>query len=251
MRHTPHDTVSTQAHWSGQTVLIAGAGSGMGAALAHALAQRGARLVLMGRRLEKLHATADPLGAAVVGTHALDIADGQALRAAVANYPTFDHLVSTVADLSFKPWQEQSDDDIERVMRGKFWGAVQLGRLLPTHVKTEGSLLLFTGVAAYRPAVGLGMVAAPNLMLQSVAETLALEHRPRRVNAISPGVVDSGTWSHLSTNDRQALFDSVASGLPVGRVGQVQDLVHAAIAVLENQFINGTVVHVDGGARLV
>jgi NAD(P)-dependent dehydrogenase (short-subunit alcohol dehydrogenase family) len=136
-------------------------------------------------------------------------------------------------------------------MRGKFWGAVQLGRLLQQHLRPEGSLLLFTGVAAYRPAAGLGMVAAPNLMLQSMVETLTLEHRPRRVNAISPGVVDSGTWSHLTPEARQALFDDVARSLPVGRVGQVQDLVHAALAVMENGFISGTVVHVDGGARLV
>jgi NAD(P)-dependent dehydrogenase (short-subunit alcohol dehydrogenase family) len=53
----------------------------------------------------------------------------------------------------------------------------------------------------------------------------------------------------MSEDDRASFFKQIAAGLPVGRVGEVEDEAHAALAVLENGFINGTVVNVDGGAR--
>lgn len=74
--------------------------------------------------------------------------------------------------------------------------------------------------------------------------------KPKRFNVISPGVVDSATWDMLNDEDKAALFNDVAQSLPVGRVGQTKDLSHAALAILENGFINGTVVNVDGGGRI-
>lgn len=80
--------------------------------------------------------------------------------------------------------------------------------------------------------------------------TLALEIKPIRVNVVSPGVVDTPTWDFLSREDRQGLLESVAGSLPVGRVGQADDLADAALSLMGNGFINGTVLHVDGGGRI-
>ena len=79
---------------------------------------------------------------------------------------------------------------------------------------------------------------------------LALEVKPLRVNVISPGVVDTPTWSFLSEDDRAGLFDQVSSGLPVGRVGHADELATAVLSVVGNPFINATVLHVDGGGRI-
>ncbi|QTD31729.1 SDR family oxidoreductase [Pseudomonas fluorescens] len=105
-------------------------------------------------------------------------------------------------------------------------------------------------MAAYRPAPGASIVAALNAALEGFAMTLALEIKPVRVNVVSPGVVDTPTWNFLSNEDRQGLFNNVAASLPVGRGGQADDLADAALSLMSNGFINGTVLRVDGGGRI-
>lgn len=118
--------------------------------------------------------------------------------------------------------------------------ATQVGRLVT----------IFSGAGAYRPSNGASIVGAVNLSLESLAQSLALELKPRRVNVISPRLVDSPTWDGMIEPDRQSMFTETATALPVGRVGNVDDLAHAALAILENGFVNGTVLHVDGGTRI-
>jgi len=84
----------------------------------------------------------------------------------------------------------------------------------------------------------------------SDAPSEALEIKPIRVNVVSPGVVDTPTRDFLSREDHQGLLESVAGSLPVGRVGQADDLADAALSMMGNGFIKGTVLHVDGGGRI-
>ena len=125
-----------------------------------------------------------------------------------------------------------------------------MARAAVTQLKADGSLLFFSGAAAYKASIGTSIVGAVNLLLESLAQSLALELKPRRVNVISPGLVDSPTWAGMSESDRAALYDATTAALPVGRIGQVDDLAHAALAILENGFVTGSVMHVDGGARI-
>jgi NAD(P)-dependent dehydrogenase (short-subunit alcohol dehydrogenase family) len=127
---------------------------------------------------------------------------------------------------------------------------VNLARAAVTQLKSDGSLLFFSGAAAYRPSIGASIVGAVNLLLESLAQSLALELKPRRVNVISSGLVDSPTWDGMIETDRQSMFTETATVLPVGRVGNVDDLAHAALAILENEFVNGTVMYVYGGTRI-
>jgi NAD(P)-dependent dehydrogenase (short-subunit alcohol dehydrogenase family) len=92
---------------------------------------------------------------------------------------------------------------------------------------------IFFGAAAYRPSIGALIVGAVNLLLESLAQSLALELKPHRVNVISSGLVDSPTWDSMTAPDRQSMFTETAAALPVGGVGNVDDLAHAALAILE------------------
>jgi len=76
---------------------------------------------------------------------------------------------------------------------------------------------------------------------------LALELKPVRVNTISPGMIDTPLWSKLEADAKRAMFDRVGSNLPVGRVGQPEDIANAAIFLMTTGFATGTVVRVDGG----
>lgn len=235
---------------NGKKIFIAGGGSGMGAALARMAAARGAKVALAGRTQSKLDAVAAALGSSLLATYALDLGDTDAVQQALSEHGPYDHIVTTAAQLAFKPFPELTDADIQAMLASKFWGPVNLARAAVTQLKLDGSLLFFSGAAAYRPSIGASMVGAVNLLLDNLAQSLALELKPRRVNVVSPGLVDSPTWAGMSQADRQGLFGATASALPVGRIGQVDDLAHAALALLENGFITATVLHVDGGARI-
>lgn len=108
-----------------------------------------------------------------------------------------------------------------------------------------------SGIAAYRPAPGGAVVAAVNGALESLTYALALELAPLRVNAVSPGwVADTTFWNDAGEEGAERL-QSMAERLPVGRAGEPADIAEAFLSVLRNDFMTGTVVHVDGGHRLV
>lgn len=76
-----------------------------------------------------------------------------------------------------------------------------------------------------------------------------MELAPLRVNAVSPGIIDSGAWDGLGEAEEDFL-QSVAQRNPARRVGQLEDLVQACLLALTNPFPTGTTLHVDGGGRL-
>jgi NAD(P)-dependent dehydrogenase (short-subunit alcohol dehydrogenase family) len=114
-----------------------------------------------------------------------------------------------------------------------------------------GSIVFTSGIAAYRPGPKGAMVAALNGALGSLAAALAVELAPLRVNAISPGWVDTPIWESVAGDAANDTLAAMARRLPVGRIGRTADIAAAIIALLRNGFITGTVLHADGGHRLV
>jgi NAD(P)-dependent dehydrogenase (short-subunit alcohol dehydrogenase family) len=87
--------------------------------------------------------------------------------------------------------------------------------------------------------------------LESAVGPLAAELAPRRVNAVSPGVVDTPWWhAHMPEEARQGFFAQTAQTLPLGRVGRAEDIAHVVTALAQAKFVTGVVVPADGGAHL-
>jgi NAD(P)-dependent dehydrogenase (short-subunit alcohol dehydrogenase family) len=83
-----------------------------------------------------------------------------------------------------------------------------------------------------------------------MAHTLAKELAPLRVNAISPGLVDTPAYDWMREEEKHAFFEQMSRNLPVGRVGQPMEIAEAVVFLIANGFVTGTVLDVDGGARL-
>ena len=79
---------------------------------------------------------------------------------------------------------------------------------------------------------------------------LAVELAPIRVNAVSPGVIDTPWWDAMPQAAKQQFMEHAAESLPVGRVGRPEDVAEAIVMLANNGFITGTVVEVDGGGHL-
>jgi NAD(P)-dependent dehydrogenase (short-subunit alcohol dehydrogenase family) len=99
-------------------------------------------------------------------------------------------------------------------------------------------------------AVGTMGVAITNGSAEVLARSLALELAPIRVNAISPGVIDTGAWDAFGEQGKAEYFARITSTNPAGRIGTVQDITAGVIFALTNTFLTGTTLHIDGGEPL-
>lgn len=229
-------------------IVIAGGSSGIGLALASKAVAAGGRVHLIGRSAEKLATAKADLGDNVT-THRADIGVEAEVAAVARAIPHVDHLVTTAADLTFKPFLQTTDSEIQSMLGSKFWGPVYLVRHLAPGMAKDGSITFHSGLAAYKATAGGSIVAAVNGSLDGLARTLALELAPIRVNVISPGVVDSGTWDFLPADARDTTLAAIGASLPTGRVGRAEELADAALFMMGNGFTTGTVLQIDGGAN--
>lgn len=115
----------------------------------------------------------------------------------------------------------------------------------------DGSFVLFSGASARKPIAGMLAVGATNGAVDVVARTLAVELAPIRVNAISPGTVDTGAYDALGDQRKAKLFAAREAGNPARRIGQPSDVADAVVFALTNTFVTGASLGVDGGEPLV
>jgi NAD(P)-dependent dehydrogenase (short-subunit alcohol dehydrogenase family) len=228
----------------GRRVLVLGTG-GVGADIAAIVGEAGGTPVVAGRDAGRAAQTAAPLGAPSV---TMDLEDEGSVVAALAEAGPLDHVVSTASAAANGPVTELDLSAVDRAVRAKLGGAILLAKHAAPRLPEHGSLTFFSGFVAWRPGAGQAVMAMTNGGLAHLGAALAVELAPRRVNVISPGVVDSGLWDGLG-EDRDAFFARTAATTPARRVGRPRDVAQAVLLAMTNSFITGSVLHVDGGVR--
>lgn len=224
--------VTQDVNLTDKKVLIIGGASGIAARLKSDLVAAGADVVLVGRN----------------STPAVDLTDEDSIRRLAEELGEVDHIVSVSAAHANGPVTELDMDAVHTALDVKVVGPIMVAKHFAGRIRPGGSILLFSGVAGWRPSPGLVVMATGNVAVAALAEALAVELAPIRVNALSPGIIDSGSWDGP---DKESFFAQVAAANPSRSIGHPSDVSAAVLTVLANPFINGTTLHVDGGARLV
>ncbi|NKK72598.1 SDR family oxidoreductase [Rhizobium leguminosarum bv. viciae] len=235
-------------------IIIVGGSSGMGLALARRLLAEGAAVAIAGRGEDKLAAARRDLGDhPKLKTYAVDISREDEVAALFGSSGTVDHIVSTAADIvgAYQLLPSIELAAAQRVVESKFYGPLLLAKYGANHLPPSGSITYTSGVAAYRPAARGSVVAAVNAALEGLVRALAVELAPIRINAVSPGWVDTPIWSFVAGDAKQATLEAMAQRLPAGRVGRPDDIADAIRFLIGNGFTTGTILHVEGGHRLV
>lgn len=238
----------------GAEILVVGGSSGMGLALARRLLAEGAGVTIAGRSANKLDEARRSLGNhARLKTAALDLTREDDIARFFDNYGPLDHIVSTAADIegAYQLLPDLKISAAQRVVESKFFGPLLLAKYGAPNLPPSGSIVYTSGVAAYRPAARGSVVAAVNAALEGLVRALAVELAPLRINAVSPGWVETPIWKFVAGDARQATLDAMAKRLPAGRVGRPEDIADAICFLIGNGFTTGTVLHVEGGHRLV
>lgn len=233
--------------------MIIGGGSGMGLALARAMLADGMDVTIVGRSADRLAAARAELQRNAQGnlsTVPADIGREADVAALFAQVGQVGHVAVTAADATgaYGRTTDVATATARAVVEAKVLGAWLVGKHASGRV-TE-SITYTSGINAYRPNGANTIMAAANGALASLASGLAIELAPVRVNVIAPGWVDTPIWDQVGM-DKQAAFVELAERLPARRIGTPDDIAQAFMSVMRNGFVTGTVLHVDGGHRLV
>ena len=231
-------------------VLIVGGTSGIGLAVAHAVAARGATPIVASRRQSSVDAALDKLPTGAVGA-AVDVSDPGSIGSLIRGNEPIDHLVYTAGEpLELIPLAELTSDVARRFFQTRYLGALAVVRSAAPLLHAGASITLTSGTAAERPGVGWALGASICGAMNALTKALAVELAPIRVNAVAPGVVRSPLWSGMPEADRESMYRDLARTLPLGRVGEVEDVALAYVYAMEQAHGTGTVVTVDGGTVL-
>jgi NAD(P)-dependent dehydrogenase (short-subunit alcohol dehydrogenase family) len=241
--------MTTTAGLKGKQVVIVAGGSGIGRQLAQDAVDQGALVTITGRSANAVQAVADSIEGSVA-TAVVDLGNEESIAALATELTRRDvvveHLISLANAPVKGPVEKLEREAITRAFDAKVIGAL----LLVKHLRPVGSVTLFSGIVGWRPRPGTVVTATTNGAVAFLAQALAVELAPVRVNAVSPGIVDSGAWDGMGA-DRDTMFAGVAAKNPARRIGSPQDISQAVLSAITNPFMTGTVLHLDGGARLV
>jgi len=227
----------------GKKVVVVGGSSGIGLSTAEMAKREGADVIIASRNVARLDAVAERLNAIAIPA---DVTSDDSVAKLFRSCGPVDHVVVTAAQLRTGPFKTVSMDDVRSTMESKLWGAWRIAK--SAEIRPGGSLTLVSGYLSIRPRPNSAIISVANGALESLARALALELAPVRVNAVSPGIIDTPIRAAMPEAARRDMLAKTAASLPVGRVGVGEDIALQILCFMTNGFATGSIVYIDGEA---
>jgi NAD(P)-dependent dehydrogenase (short-subunit alcohol dehydrogenase family) len=243
----------------GKTALVTGGASGIGLAAAKLFAANGAQVIITARTQRALDAAVAEIGDGAIAIQG-DVSDlahhvhvAQDIR---RRFGQLDIYFANAGVIVIKPSSEVGIDEFDAQfainVRGVFFGVQKVVPLL----RHGGSIILTSSIASNKVLEGHAVYAGSKAAIEAFARSWALEfkHRGIRVNVLSPGPVDTPIISKMGVpeNERPSFDATLAKAIPLGRLGQPEELGRAALFLASDasSFVTGVTLRVDGGISL-
>lgn len=232
---------------SSSRIVLLGATSGLGLATARMAAEAGATVFIASRRPASVEHALNQLPAGVVG-QAVDAGSSDEVAAFFDDIGHFDHFAYTAAEnFAGFPLADYTVESAQQFFALRLFHALDAVRLAVPHLTSDGSITLMSGTAAFKGGTGWTLGTAVSGAVVSVARSLAVELAPLRVNVVAPGVIRTPLWSQMNETEREDMYADLAATLPLGRVGEPEDVAKAFLSLMDQDYLTGTVSVVDGG----
>lgn len=240
----------------GKTILVTGASSGIGRAIAIECSKMGARVVLNGRSEERLAETLaamDPREHIVI---AADLVSDEAIAGMVAEIPVVDGAVLCAGVAVTLPVQFSDRKNMDKIFNVNFFSTAELMRMLYKKKKIAkgGSLVLLDSIGGVTTfTYGSAIYGATKGALNSFAKTCAREFAARkiRVNCLCPGMIETPLIGDFILTEEERRADE--NLYPLGRYGQPEEVAYSAVYLLSDAsvWVTGTNMIIDGGLSIV
>lgn len=239
---------------TGNTILITGASSGIGAATARLCYQQGATLVLTGRNKNALENLQKELSGVTILPE-IDLTNTAHLEQLVANVPELDGVflcAGIVKPFPIKFIQEKQYNEVFDVNLKS--NVLLVAKLFKKKKISKGaSLVLMSSVSASFPYVGGALYTSSKAAMESFSRSIALEYAPQRIrcNVVSPGLVKTRIFEETIQASSEEQLKIYEASYPLG-FGEPEDVAHAVCFLLSNasKWITGENIRLDGGLTL-
>ena len=240
-----------------QVVLVAGASRGIGRALAEGFAERDARVVIAGREADTLATTAKEIskGGHPVSFEICDVAKpediAKLVRNVVGKFGHIDTLVSVAGVNKRMKAEDYAIDEYDWIVNINLRGAFVLAQAVGRHMieRKSGTIINVDSLNTYAPLAGVTPYAISKAGVLMMTRSLANEWGKHgiRVNSIAPGFFPTALSKKMW--EQEKMTNWAKTNTPLGRLGEVKELVGAAIYLASpaSAFVTGQTIRVDGG----
>ncbi|MDO7836344.1 SDR family oxidoreductase [Sphingobium sp. HBC34] len=230
---------------TGKRIVVVGGTSGIGLATAHAASAAGAQVTVIGRDPARLSQLAkDNPGWRVA---CADITDADAIETIFADEARIDHLFISAGTIIIEP-ATGAMDRLRAPFEERVFGLLHVVRAAMPRFAPDGSFTATTGDLVQRPHPMLAAVAAAAAAVETLCKTFVQEFAPIRFNVVSPGAVDTPLMAGLLGEEgRQAMLADQATKVPIRRIGSADEIAALVLSIMQNGYLNGAVIPIDGG----
>ncbi|WP_043717043.1 SDR family oxidoreductase [Kutzneria sp. 744] len=215
-----------------RTVLVIGRSSGIAHAVVEVATKAGATVVVAGR-------------------DEVDVTDEASIAALAARLGHVDHVVSTASARARGTVETLTREAVLASFGVKAIAPIFLARHFAPLMPADGSFVFLSGASARKVMPGMLAVGGTNAALDAIVRGLAVELAPIRVNAVSPGTIDTGAYDALGPEAKATLFATRSATNPARRIGAPEDIARAVLFALDATFMTGASLGIDGGEPLV
>ena len=236
----------------GKVAIVTGASSGIGAAIAEAMAQAGASVVLVGRDGDRLAAVAKLCGdrsATIAADITADDAPARIVEGALAAFGRIDSIVHSAGIFEPRPFPESSVASLDDQWRVNVRAPYSITQAALPHLGPGSSVIFISSIAGHIGFPNSAAYCATKGAVEGLVKSLAVELAPRdvRVNALAPGNIHSPMNAEYfrSPDYERAMIERT----PAGRVGVVEDIAPAVVFLASEaaRYVYGASLLVDGG----
>jgi len=223
--------------------LVFGGTSGIGLAACEQLIDKGAEVIAISRDPSKANSVKHNR----LSFESCDVRIEDEVKKIFEKYAPFDILVSaaTGGSRAAGPFLEMDMQGFKNSF-DKLWGYANIVRYGTNYLNSNGTIVLVSGAPARRMKPGQIALSAVGGAVENLVRGVAKEIAPKRINSVAPGVIDTPMFSQEG-EDRKIFLNSMTEANTIKRAGKPEEVAKGIIFVIENEFVTGTTVDVDGG----
>ncbi|MGI9512065.1 MAG: SDR family oxidoreductase [Anderseniella sp.] len=227
---------------SGKKIVLFGGTSGIGLAAAQQLAALGGKVIAISRDPSK---AGDP--GPGISLKQGDVRDSEALQALFEELAPYDVLISaaTGGDRAIGPFLNMDMDGFKGSF-DKMWGYANVVRYGTENLADNGCIVLVSGTPARKTRPGQIALSCVGGAVEAFARGVARELAPKRINVVSPGMIDTPMVG-LTGGERTEFYGKATAGNLIPRPGTADEVAQGIVFAVQNEFITGTTIDVDGG----